>query len=166
LLVWCDGANNFRGINAVSSGTPPLATNALQLGGVVAANYAQKAIKNTWTNPQIVLANQRTLTADTYTPSADTDSTIIIAQAQIGATSVTIANPTATPIDGQVMVVVIEQHAVTPQSVIWGTEFIFPDDTNIDLTQTINKVDAFSFMYSLNLDRWMNFGNALNFPRA
>lgn len=171
LLVWCDpaadaGKGQFFSINAPVSGTVALATNSLQLGGIVAASYAQKAVKNTWTNPQIVQANQRTLTSNAYTPDVDTDSTIIIAQAQIGGASVTINNPTNTPIDGQILVVIIEQHATTPQSVVWGSEFIFPDDSNIDLTQTANKVDAFSFVYSLNLDRWLNFGSAQNLPRS
>ena len=170
LVVWCDGADNFRQINALVSGTVAQATNADQLGGVVAANYAQLAVKNSWTKPQIVDAVQASLTTggtpDTYTPNADTESTIIIAQSEITVDDVQINNPTGTPKDGQIMVFIIEQHASTPVSVIWGTEYIFPDDANLDMTQTNSAVDAFSFMYSLNLDRWMALGAALNFPRS
>lgn len=170
LVVWCDGANNFRQINALVSGTVALATSADQLGGIVAANYAQLAVKNSWTKPQIVDAVQASLTTggtpDTYTPNADTESTIIIAQSEITVDDVQINNPTGTPKDGQIMVFIVEQHASTPVSIVWGTEFVFPDDTNIDLTQTASKVDSFSFMYSLNLDRWLALGAALNFPRS
>jgi hypothetical protein len=165
-LVWCDGANGFFKINALVSGTVALATNALQLGGVVAANYAQLALKNSWANPQIVTANQRTLTADAYTPSADTDGNIIIPQSEIGANPITINDPTGSPVDGQILTFQIEQHATTPVSIVWGTKFIFTDDTNLDLTQTADKVDIFTAQYSTNLDRWLVAGVALNFPRV
>ncbi len=169
-LVWCDGSDAFATINASITGTVAEATNALQLGSVVAANYAQKAVLNQWTKPQIVDATQATLTAgptpDTYQPDADAHTTIIIAQSEITADDVSILNPSNTGLDAQVMIFVIEQHAVTPVSVIWGSDFIFPDDTNVDLTQTVDKVDCFSFMYNANLARWMNFGTALNLPRA
>jgi hypothetical protein len=165
-LVWCDGNNGFFKINAEVSGTVAQATNALQLGGVVAASYAQLALKNQWLNPQIVTANQRTLTADVYTPSADTDGNIVIPQSEITANDVTIANPTGTPIDGQVITLQIEQHATVPVSVIWGTKFVFTDDTNLDLTQVADKVDVFTAQYSTNLDRWLVAGVALNFPRV
>lgn len=175
LLVWCDpaadsGNGQFFSVKAPVSGTVAQATNADQLGGVVAANYAQLAVKNSWTKPQIVDAVQASLTTggtpDTYTPNADTESTIIIAQSEITVDDVQINNPTGTPKDGQIMVFIVEQHASTPVSIVWGTEFVFPDDTNIDLTQTASKVDSFSFMYSLNLDRWLALGAALNFPRS
>lgn len=170
LLVWCDGANVFETINANVSGTPALATNALQLGGVVAANYAQNAAKNTWSKPQIVQATQATLvtgpTPDTFAVDADLHTTVVVPQSEITVDDVEISNPINTPIDGQILIVVIEQHASTPVDVSWGTEFIFPDDTPIGLTQTANKVDAFSFMYMVNLDRWLNFGTALNLPRS
>ena len=169
-LVWCDGSAAIATINANITGTVAEATNALQLGSVVAANYAQKAVLNQWTAPQIVDATQATLTAgptpDTYQPDADAHTTIIIAQSEVTADDISILNPTNDPLDGQVMIFIIEQHAVTPVSVAWGSAFIFPDDTAVDLTQTIDKVDCFSFMYNANLARWMNFGTSLNLPRA
>ncbi len=166
LLVWCDGSDVFGTINANISGVVALATNALQLGGVVAANYGQFAVKNTWTKPQVVIAVQASLTTDAYTPNADTESVIVVPQSEITANDVTINNPTGTPVDGQILLVEIEQHASTPVSVIWGSEYVFPDDTNIDLTQTVSKVDGFTFKYSGNLDRWLSYGSALNFPRT
>ncbi len=87
-------------------------------------------------------------------------------QSEVTADDISILNPTNDPLDGQVMIFIIEQHAVTPVSVAWGSAFIFPDDTAVDLTQTIDKVDCFSFMYNANLARWMNFGTSLNLPRA
>lgn len=170
LLVWCDPTADaakgaFSTISAISSGTIAQATNALQLGGVVAANYAQLALKNQWANPQIVTGNARTLTAGTYTPNADTDSTVYIAQAEV-TVDVTIANPTGTPVIGQIMTFWIEQHGSTPRNLTWGSKFIFTDDVNVNLTQTLSKVDGFTAQYNSNLDRWMVAGVAQNFPRT
>lgn len=165
MLVWCDGANVIKTISAISTGTIALASNALNLGGIAAANYARKGVLNQWTRPQIVDTLQASLTAYVCTPDANVDTTIIIPQSEMGA-NITVANPTNSPIDGQVLVIVIEQSASTARGVTWGADFIFPDDTNVDLTQTVNKVDAFSFMYSSNLARWINFGTALNLPRS
>ena len=169
-LVWCDGADVFKTISAISTGSIALADNATNLGSVAAANYAQKAVLNQWTKPQIVDADQASLTVgptpDTYQPDANEHTTIIIAQSEVTADDISILNPSNSPLDGQVMIFVIEQHAVTPVSVTWGSDFIFPDNTNVDLTQTVDKVDCFSFMYNSNLARWMNFGTALNLPRT
>lgn len=171
LIVWCDptadSANGqFYQINALVSGVVAQATNADQLGTVVAANYAQKAVKNVWTNPQIVQSNSRALTANAYQANVDTDGTIKIAQSEIGASDITMSNPTGTPTDGQVLTYAIEQHGTTPVSVIWGTNFIFADDVNVDLTQTADAVDYFTFQYNSNLARWVAAGVALNFPRS
>jgi len=171
LLVWCDGADAIATINATVSGTVAQATNADKLTNVVGANFAQKAVLNQWTKPQIVDATQVASlttgdTPDSYTPDANANTTVIIQQGALAADGLEIKNPTNAPLDGQVMVVIIEQHATVPVSVTWGTDFIFPDDTAVDLTQTVNKVDVFSFMYSSNLSRWINFGTALNLPRS
>lgn len=165
-LVVCDGNDNIRTLTATASGTVAQATNALQLGGVVAASYARLALKQAWTRPQYLTPTHVTLTADAYTPNADVDSHIVVDQSEVGASDITINNPTGTPVDGQILVVDIEQHGTTPVSVIWGTNFIFPDDTNIDLTQTADKVDSFAFQYSGNLSRWKCKGTAQNFPRS
>jgi archaellum component FlaG (FlaF/FlaG flagellin family) len=173
-LVWCDGSDAFGTINSAISGTVAEATNALQLGSVVAANYAQKGVLNQWTRPQIVDAHQalstgiidQVPTPDELEPDANLHTTIIVAQGQLTADDIKVLNPINAPLDGQVMIFIIEQHASAVVSVIWDTAFIFPDDTAVDLTQTINKVDAFSFVYNANLARWINFGTALNLPRA
>ena len=164
-LVWCDGANVFRTINAQTSGTVALATNALQLGGVVAANYAQLGIKQSWTRPQSISPENVVLTAGAYTPNVDTQSHIRVPQAQVIA-NVTINNPTGTPVDGQILLVEIEQNASTPQSVVWGTNYVFEDGTDLDLTQTISRVDKFAFQYSAGLARWLIAGATQNVPRA
>ncbi len=173
-LVWCDGSDAFATINANITGTVALATNALQLGAVVAANFAQLAVKNQWTKPQIVDATQATTadiisaapTPDELQPDADLHTTIIVAQGELSADDLKIMNPTNTPQDGQVLLFIIEQHGSAVISVEWDTAYIFPDDTAVDLTQTVDRVDCFSFMYSSNLARWVNFGSALNLPRA
>lgn len=164
-IVWCDGSNVFTAIKAEISGVVALATNALQLGGSVAALYALLAAKQSWTNPQTVLAQSITLTANAYTPDADTDSVMLLAQSEVTA-AYTINNPTGTPVNGQIMIFHLEQHSATPRSVTWGSEYIFTDDVNVDVTQTIDTVDTFTFQYNANLDRWMAAGVAQNFPRA
>lgn len=164
-LVWCDGSDNCRTIEAQVSGTVSEATNALQLGGVVAASYAQLDVKQSWTKPQRATPIHASLTASAYTPNANTESHIVVDQSEVTA-NITINNPSGTPLDGQILIVDIEQHASSPKNVTWGSKYIFPDNSNLDLTQTGNKVDSFAFQYSNNLDRWMGKGNALNFPRS
>ena len=164
-LVWCNGSNVFSTISAISSGTIATATNALQLGGIVAAGYGALAVKNSWTKPQTVLGAAITLTANAYTPDADTDCVMYLAQSEVTA-AFAINNPTGTPVHGQVMIFTIEQHDTTPRSVTWGSNFIFTDDTNIDLTQTVDKIDVFTCQYNANISRWMVAGVAQNFPRA
>lgn len=165
-IVFCDGSNNVYSLTATTSGTVATATNALQLGGVVAASYARLAVKQAWTKPQYLTPTHVSLTSNAYTPNADDDSHIVVDQSEIGASDVTINNPTGTPVDGQVLIVDIEQHGTTPVSVIWGSKFIFPDDTNLDLTQTADVWDGFAFQYSNNLDRWVGKGAAQNLPRT
>lgn len=169
-VVICDpSADSAKGtfytINALVSGTVALATNAEQLGGVVAAGYAQLAVKNTWTLPQIVLKTDMTLSAGIYTPNANEDANLYLAQADADA-NITIANPTGTPVAGQVMTFHLEQHASTLRSLTWGSKFIFTDDVNQNLTQTLDAVDVFTAQYNANLDRWLVAGVAQNYPRA
>lgn len=173
-LVWCDGSDAFGTINSAISGTVAQATNAAQLGSVVAANYAQKGVLNQWTRPQIVDAHQAVSTGiidqvptpDELEPDANLHTTIIVAQGQLTPDDIKILNPINSPLDGQVMIFIIEQRTSGIVSVIWDTAFVFPNDTPVDLTQTADKVDAFSFIYNANLSRWINFGTALNLPRS
>ncbi len=171
-LVWCDGADGFFTIKAAISGIAPTATTSLQLGGTVAANFAQKAIKNQWTKPQIVDATQAVLTlADpkTFEANADNDTTIFVSAAEMArdTNDLKFLNPIGTPIDGQSLIFIVEQKTASPVlSLTWDTEFLFPDDTDINITQTVNKVDSFAFLYSNNLAAWINFGTSLNIPRS
>lgn len=164
-LAWCDGSNNFRTINGQVSGTVSEATNALQLGGIAAANYARMAIKQSWTRPQTLVPENVNLSAGAYTPNADTQSHVRVQQAEV-VSNVTINNPSGTPVDGQILIVEIEQHDVTVRSVIWGSKYVFEGGIDLDLTQTIDTIDKFAFQYSSGLDRWQLTGAGQNLPRA
>lgn len=173
ILVFCDGVGNgaFFQINALVSGTVAKATDADTLITIAGANFGQKAVKNQWTKPQVLLANRAVLTLGnpkTFTPDVDSETNILVTQAEMDrdANDLSIVNPTGTPEDGQIMVVTVEQGASVLKKIIWGTKFKWPDDTAIELTQTVNKIDAFSFMYNSNVSFWLNFGTALNIPRA
>ena len=152
-------------INALVSGTISEATNALQLGGVVAAEYARLAVKQQWTRPQTLTPVNVTLVTNAYTPDADTESHIRVQQAQMTG-NCTINNPTGTPVDGQLLTVEIEQHGVTVRSVIWGTNYLFEDGSDLDLTQTVDRIDKFTFQYSSSVARWLLVGAVQNIPRA
>jgi len=173
LLVFCDGSDGFFQINAQVSGTVAQATNADKLINVAGADFAQKAVKNQWTKPQIIDATRAILTLNdptrkTYTPNADNDTNILVTQAEMNrdAQDLEFKNPTGTPIDAQIMVFTVEQKDAGPVKVVWGSKFKWPDNTAIELTQTIDKIDAFSFMYNSNVAFWLNFGTALNIPRS
>lgn len=171
LLVFCDGTDFFQ-INALISGTVAQATNSDKLINVVGANFAQKAVKNQWTKPQVIDATRATLDIsgdpNFYEPNADNDTNILVTQAEMmrDTNDVLIKNPIGTPVDGQIMVVTIEQRSSALAAVTWGNKFKWPDNTVIDLTQTVDKIDAFSFMWNSNVNFWLNFGTALNIPRS
>lgn len=170
LLVFCDpaadgGNGEFFTINASLSGLVALATNSLELGGVVAADYAQLAVKNTWTRPQVVEGTDVTFTAGLFTPNADEETTLFIPQSEV-TEALTIGNPTGTPVKGQIMTFQFEQHDTTPRDVTWGSDFIFVDDVNIGLTQTIDVLDIFTAQWNANLARWVMAGIARNLPRT
>lgn len=152
-------------LSALPSGTIAQATNALQLGGVVAASYAQLALKQSWTRPQTLTPENVTLTAGAYTPNADTQSHIRVQQSQVTG-NVTINNPSGTPVDGQILTVEIEQHGVTVRSVIWGGNYIFEGGSDLDLTQTVDRIDKFTFQYSGSVARWLLVGAIQNIPRV
>ena len=152
-------------MNALVSGTIAEATNALQLGGVLASAYAQLAVKQNWTRPQTLTPENVTLSANAYTPDIDTQSHIRVQQAQMTA-NCTINNPTGTPVDGQIFTVEIEQHGTTVRSVNWGTNYLFEDGVDLDLTQTVNRIDKFTFQYSSSVARWLLAGAIQNIPRA
>jgi len=171
LIVYCDGSDGFFQINAIPSGTIAQATNADKLTNVVGANFGQKAVKNSWTKPQIVVATQAVLTLanpKTYTPNVDSETSIIVSQAEMDRDTnpLKFENPTGTPVDGQSLVFMVEQSATGALGLTWGTKYLFPDSVDANLTLTINKVDSFAFMYNANLVSWMNFGTALNMPRS
>jgi len=172
LLVFCDGSDGFFQINALVSGTVALATDSNKLTNVAGANFAQKAVKNQWTKPQIIDATRATLDIsgdpNFYEPNVDNDTNILVTQAEMmrDTDDVQIKNPIGTPIDGQIMVVTVEQRSSGLASITWGSKFKWPDDTAIDLTQTVDKIDAFSFQYNSNVALWLNFGTALNIPRS
>lgn len=164
-LAWCDGADSFYTINGQVSGTVSEANNALNLNGVAAAAYAQLAVKQSWTRPQTMAVENVTLSAGEYTPNSATQSHIRVQQSEV-VTDITINNPSGTPTDGQILIVEIEQHDTTVRSVDWGTKYVFEDGTDLNLTQTVDRVDKFSFQYSAGLDRWLSVGAAQNIPRA
>ena len=172
LIVWCDGANVFKQITALVSGPVAKATDADTLITIPGADFAQKAVKNQWTKPQIIDAVQVTLDIsgdpNEYITDADSDTNILVTQAEMmrDTDDLKFINPTGTPQDGQILVFTVEQRSATPSSVQWDTKFKWPDDTPIDLTQTVDKIDAFSFMYNANVAFWLNFGTALNIPRS
>ncbi len=171
IIVWCDGSDVIKQINALTSGIVANATDSTKLIGVAGADFAQKGVKNQWTKPQIIDATQVVLTLanpKTYTPNADNDTNILVKQSEMmrDANPLKFLNPTGTPKDGQIMVFTVEQRSASPVAVTWDTKFKWPDNTAIDLTQTIDKIDAFSFMYNANVAFWLNFGTALNIPRS
>lgn len=173
LIVFCDGTDFFQ-INATVSGTVANATDSTQLISIAGANFGQFAVKNQWTKPQILLQDQVTLTLNgvgnnkTYAPNQDVDTNILVTQAEMqrDVEDLEIQTPTGTPVDGQIMVFTIEQRSNGPINIVWNSKFKWPDNTSIQLTQTIDKIDAFSFMYNSNVAFWLNFGTTLNIPRA
>jgi len=163
-MVWCDGTDFFS-ITALPSGTIALASNALALGGVSASAFPQLITKNNFNKPQSGASNVRALTALAYAPDADTDQMILIAQAGLTG-DITIENVTGSKDNGQELVFFIEQHATTPVSVIWDTDYTFPDTVDLDLTQTINKIDVFWFKFNSTVQRWLCVNSAQNFART
>lgn len=91
----------------------------------------------------------------TVTPNADT--TDIMRLTLTGTAA--IANPTGTPVSGQILQMEISQDGTGSRTVTWGNAYAFSTDIpSPTLTTTANKMDILVFQWSVAASKWRFVG--------
>jgi hypothetical protein len=144
-VVVCDGEDC-----ALVNGDPlelAEATNALQLGGVVAANYARKD-QGTPTNQVFTKAQavaRVNLSIDAGNVSLDASLSNAFRLVMTG--NATLLSPT-NPYDGQLIRIVVKQDGTGGRTLAYGGAYKFPGGTPPLLSTGANKIDYLAFEYS------------------
>lgn len=163
------GEHDVVDLYALTAGTPALATNSNQLGGVAAASYArldQGVEDQKFTKGQVVVPSDLGTTGS-LSPDLTASNTF-----EIGPLTgnITLANPTmptpSSDADHQFFTVVIRQSTGTLRTITWGPQYEFPGGTSPALTATANRVDVFTFMWNEALGRALMIGSAQDIPNA
>lgn len=109
--------------------------------GQIAGTLTSKRI-----NPRV----QSVSSASTITPNADTDDIVDITALAIAPT---IANPTGTPVNGQILRIRVKDNG-TPRAFTWGSAYVEGTGTALFATTVTSKISNITFQY--------NTANALN----
>lgn len=146
-LVFADGTN-VVGLSAAVSGAVAQATNALQLGGVVAANYARRDAANAFSAGQSV------------TTVALTDAATITVNCALGnvfrvtlAGNRTLAAPT-NPVDGKVITIKFKQDAGGNRTIAWPANFLWQDGEAPVLSTAVGAEDVLTAVYYASDASW------------
>jgi len=153
-IVYCDGSNVY-GVGAAvatlatSATSADTATNALSLGGYVAASYPRLAAANTFTAAQSV---QRV--ALTSAASITINAALSNCYSLTALQNFTLANPTGGT-DGETLRVVIKQGAGGPYTITFGSKWVFPSGAVPALTATVGARDYLAAEYYAADDVWL-----------
>lgn len=144
-VVVCDGTDC-----ALVNGDPlelAEATNALQLGGVVAANYARKdqgaPTDQVFTKAQAVARVNLSIDAG----NVSLDASLSNAFRLVLTGNATLLSPT-NPYDGQVIRIVVKQDGTGGRTLAYGGAYKFPGGVAPILSTGANKIDYLAFEYS------------------
>jgi hypothetical protein len=155
-IVVCDGTDC-----ALVNGDPTEiaeATNSLQLGGVVAANYARKdqgaPSDQVFTKAQAVARS----TLSISTGNVAVDASLSNAFRLVLTSNATLLTPT-NPYDGQVIRIVVKQDGTGGRTLAYGSAYKFPGGTAPVLSTGANAIDYLAFEYSGADSVWI--GNIL-----
>jgi hypothetical protein len=157
-------------VNTPSSGTPGTSTfreldaseitvtfSTTNTSPVTAANWVAALFPN---GVQAALG-LKVVTATwgaTLTPALPVDEYSVVLA---GAT--TMAAPTGSPTDGQLLIFRLIQDATGSRIVTWNAAYRFPAGTAPTLTTTAAKTDYVSFRYNAVATKWDNVATTLNF---
>lgn len=145
--VYCDGTNVVA-VQASVSGTVAEATNALNLGGVAAANYARLDAYNTFSKGF----------ATTFVVLAD-GGTVTLNASLSNAFSVTLAgNRTldiTNPVGGQQIELWVIQDAVGGRTLTWPASVLFEGGRTPALATAASAINRFFLTYNSTLTKWI-----------
>jgi hypothetical protein len=150
-LLYCNGTDVEEVTAAAVSATlAATATNALSLGGVLAANYARLDIANLFNGKQAVTKVALTDTAGVIAVDAALSNSFGLTMDG----NHTLANPT-NGTDGQVIRIVIKQDATGSRVITWGSKYAFVGGVSPVLSTAANAIDYASFEYDSAADKWL-----------
>lgn len=141
----------FTGIPAGPTASP--GANTTQLA-TMAAIYAERSATKTLTNTRLDRRVTKIVTGATATPDADATDLFCITALNQG---LTIANPTGTPTDGQILLMRIEDNGTT-RSLTWGSAY--EGDIVLPTATVAGKHMTFGFLYNTDnaLNKWCLVG--------
>jgi hypothetical protein len=145
-IVYCDGTDVVN-IQADNSGTPPLATNALQLGGIPAASYARLDVSQNWTRGQAVNFSNP---ADGPTITIDCTLSNSFRTVLGGNRIIALNNPK----DGQEIDVWLVQDGTGGRTVTWPVTVVWEGGTTPVLSTAPAAIDRFRLKYNLATNLW------------
>jgi hypothetical protein len=159
--VWCycDGTNivAIEVENAVNATNATTATDSTQLGGVVAASYAQLDVQNTWTKGQAVArAAALTDVGNIITPDISESNSFYA----VWAGNYQLAAPDGSPQNGQQYSIAIQQAAAGgPFTISYAAStYIWEGGSAPVLSVGASEIDYLGFEYCTNLvggARWI-----------
>lgn len=142
--VACDGTN----VLAVQASAVGTVTNSLQLGGIVAAEYARLDIFNTF------------FEGSSHTFSNPADASTITLNSMLsncfytllaGNRTLVITNPS----DGQQLEIWFQQDGVGSRTMTWPGNVVFEAGSTGTLSTTPNQTDRFNLTYNLALNKYI-----------
>ncbi len=149
--IFCNGTDVLAAsaATATTAGTATTATDADALIGVAGAEYAQKALQQTWTAGQVITrAAALTEVTGQITPNiADSDSFYAV-----WAGNYQLNAPSGSPQNGQRFSIVIQQDGTGSRTISFQSNtYIFEGGNAPVLSTAINAVDYLAFEYCTNL---------------
>jgi len=143
LKVDATGGQIFVFNTARTAGLPNLSTDNIWVGD--ANGIPQEVDKSTILNPSV----QETTSTATLTPNADEDDQVVVTAL---ATNMTIAAPSGTPVQGQKLIIRIEDNG-TGHTLTWNTIYEVIGVT-LPTTTTANKKIYVGCIYNSNDSKW------------
>lgn len=148
-VVVCDGTD-CGVVNGVPTSIAE-ATNALELGGVVAANYARKdqgtPSDQVFTKAQAVARVNLSIVGVPPAATVDVDASLSNAFRLVMTANATLQNPT-NPYDGQTIRIVVKQNGSGNNTLSYGSAYKFPGGSPPALSTGANQIDYLAFEYS------------------
>lgn len=149
--IFCNGTDVLAAsaATATTAGTATTATDADALIGVAGAEYAQKALQQTWTAGQVITrAAALTEVTGQITPNiADSDSFYAV-----WAGNYQLNAPSGSPQNGQRFSIVIQQDGTGSRTISFQSNtYIFEGGNAPVLSTAANAVDYLAFEYCTNL---------------
>lgn len=156
VFVWCDGTDTFvvEVGNAATATLATTATNANELGGVVAASYARLDVQQGFTRGQHTGRSVLSESASNVAVNAALSNGFRLLMGG----NWNLLNPT-NPADGQVLRVLFIQDGTGGRTITWGSQYKFPGGVSPVLSTGAGEVDLAGFEYDATLGFW--FGNMI-----